>query len=80
MTPFDPADHVPEGPSGERHDVARAARGGLCAACAHARAVPTTHGAVFVRCDHPDLPRYPAVPVIACDGFVWLGATVRAGG
>ncbi|MFN2321374.1 MAG: hypothetical protein ABR510_00250 [Trueperaceae bacterium] len=61
MTPFDHADAVPS--------IARAARGGLCAACAHARAIASARGSVFLRCDHPDLPRYPAVPVIACDGF-----------
>lgn len=66
MTPFDGADAVPT--------LARAARGGLCAACAHARAIASSRGAVFLRCDHPDLPRFPAMPVIACDGFVWRGA------
>lgn len=66
MTPFDAADAVPS--------VARAARGGLCAACVHARAIASSRGSAFLRCDHPDVPRFPTVPVIACDGFSWLGA------
>ena len=66
MTPFDDADAV--------SSLARAARGGLCSACAHARAIASSRGAVFLRCDHPDLPRFPAMPVIACDGFAWRGA------
>jgi hypothetical protein len=53
----------------ERALVVRAARGGLCAACAHARAVVSSRSAAFLRCDAPGLPRYPVVPVIACDGF-----------
>lgn len=70
MTPFDDAHDVPS--------VARAARGGLCAACVHARAVGSSRGAAFLRCDHPDLPRYPTVPVIACDGFAWRGASAAS--
>ena len=66
MTPFDAADGGPP--------LARAARGGLCAACVHARAIASSRGALFLRCDHPDLPRFPVVPVIACDGFAWRGA------
>jgi hypothetical protein len=65
MTPSDGANTVP--------NVARAARGGLCAACVHARAIASSRGAAFLRCDHPELPRYPTVPVIACDGFAWRG-------
>lgn len=70
MTPFDDADAVPS--------LARAAGGGLCAACAHARAIASSRGAVFLRCDHPDLPRFPAVPVIACDGFAYRGPAAGA--
>ena len=71
MTPFDGENDVPA--------LARAARGGLCAACVHARAIASSRAAVFLRCDHPDLPRYPAMPVIACDGFAWRGAGAGAG-
>jgi hypothetical protein len=53
----------------DRADLGRASRGGLCAACRQARLVRSAHRQVYVRCDHPDLPRYPAMPVIACDGF-----------
>jgi len=49
--------------------LARAARGGVCAACRYARVVPSARGATFLRCDHPDLPRYPVVPVVRCAGF-----------
>ena len=66
MTPFDAAD---AGPS-----LARAARGGLCSACVHARVIESSRGALFLRCDHADLPRFPTVPVISCDGFAWRGA------
>ena len=66
MTPFDGADAV--------SSIARAARGGLCSACTHARAVESSRGSAFLRCDHPDLPRFPPMPVIACDGFAWRGA------
>jgi hypothetical protein len=66
MTPFDGANAVPS--------VARAARGGLCAACRYARAIASSRASEFLRCDHPDLPRFPTVPVIACDGFAWRGA------
>lgn len=60
-----------------RAAVARAARGGLCGACAHARAVVSSRSAAFLRCDHPELPRYPVVPVIACDGFALRDAPSR---
>jgi hypothetical protein len=53
----------------DRADLGRASRGGLCAACRHARLVRSARQQVFLRCEHPDLPRYPAMPVIACDGF-----------
>lgn len=49
--------------------LARAARGGLCAACARARAVVAAGGTAYLRCDAPERPRYPTVPVIACDAF-----------
>jgi hypothetical protein len=50
-------------------DLGRASRGGLCAACRHARLVRGARASLFLRCDHEDLPRYPPMPVIACDGF-----------
>ncbi len=71
MTPFDGPDGVPS--------LARAAAGGLCGACVHARAIASSRGSAFLRCDHPDLPRFPSVPVIACDGFAWRGASVDPG-
>lgn len=46
---------------------------GLCAGCAHARAIPTVRGAVFVMCGKSEVDRrfvrYPVVPVRTCEGF-----------
>jgi hypothetical protein len=53
----------------DRADLGRASRGGLCAACRNARLVRSARAQLFLRCDQPDLPRYPPMPVIACDGF-----------
>ncbi len=45
---------------------------GLCARCAHARAVSTPRSR-FVLCEksreHAEFPRYPRLPVVACAGF-----------
>lgn len=51
-----------------------ARRWGLCAACLHARVVPTDRGVEFVQCslakEDPRYARYPVMPVRRCDGFV----------
>ena len=51
----------------------QARRWGLCAACAHARAIESDRGSAFVQCglakDDPRFRKYPHVPVIACAGY-----------
>ncbi len=41
----------------------------LCHRCAHLRLVTSGKGSTFLMCQHPDLPKYPRQPVIACPGF-----------
>lgn len=45
---------------------------GLCATCRHHERVPSGKGSVFHRCRLSDtddrFPRYPRLPVLACDG------------
>jgi hypothetical protein len=43
--------------------------GGLCGVCRRARLVRSAKGGIFVRCTHPDLPRYLGQPVLRCLGF-----------
>lgn len=50
-------------------DLARAARGGICARCSNARLVRSSTGSVFLLCKHPQLPKYPRQPVLECHGF-----------
>ena len=42
---------------------------GLCATCANAKTMTNDRGSTFLRCTHPDLPKYPRLPVLKCDGF-----------
>jgi hypothetical protein len=46
---------------------------GLCGACRHSRLVRSDRGSTFRLCrlsaTDPRFPRYPALPVIRCDGF-----------
>jgi len=48
-------------------------RAGLCARCIHAQQVTSSRGSTFVLCrlsfTDPRFPRYPPLPVIACDGY-----------
>ena len=48
---------------------------GLCATCRHMVRVRSDRGAVFLRCklseSDPRCPKYPTLPVIACDGYVY---------
>lgn len=39
---------------------------GLCATCTHGRRIESTKGSVFWRCLHPQLPKYPRLPVLTC--------------
>jgi hypothetical protein len=47
---------------------------GLCATCAHARPVRSARGSTFWRCGLSErdarFPKYPRLPVLACEGFV----------
>jgi hypothetical protein len=47
---------------------------GLCNACVHQRAITSDRGSVFSMCRlaarDARFPRYPRLPVLACDGFV----------
>jgi hypothetical protein len=46
---------------------------GLCATCLHQRVVRNTRGSSFSLCERsksdPRFPRYPRLPVVACDGY-----------
>jgi hypothetical protein len=46
---------------------------GLCRTCVHARRLVTARGSRFLFCElsrtDPRFPRYPNLPVLACDGF-----------
>jgi hypothetical protein len=48
-------------------------RAGLCASCVHAQVVTSSRGSVFRLCRRsftdPRFPRYPQLPVLACDGY-----------
>ena len=55
---------------------------GLCAFCAHLRLVGSSRS-LFVRCalaeTQPRFPRYPVLPVLACDGYIEAGRADREG-
>ena len=46
---------------------------GLCGSCRHAQVVVSARGSHFLRCGlsavHPRFPKYPPLPVVACDGY-----------
>jgi len=46
---------------------------GLCRTCAHARAIKSARGSAFFLCrlseTDPRFPKYPPLPVIACEGY-----------
>lgn len=66
--------------AGERPEEVPA---GLCARCVHRRIIENDRDSRFVLCrlsaSDPAYPRYPALPVRACDGFA-AGATDSASG
>jgi hypothetical protein len=47
---------------------------GLCADCEHAQRVQSSHQSTFYLCQRsatdPSFPKYPRLPVIACDGYI----------
>jgi hypothetical protein len=62
-------------------DAAADSRVGLCARCRHARIVTSSHGATFYLCGlsaiDPRFPKYPALPVRACDGYAPANESAR---
>jgi hypothetical protein len=46
---------------------------GLCADCQYARRIESDRGSVFFMCElsfqDPRFPKYPRLPVLACDGY-----------
>jgi hypothetical protein len=48
-------------------------RVGLCTRCRHARRIVSSRGVDFWQCrrsaEDPSYPRYPRLPVLACNGF-----------
>ena len=54
---------------------------GLCGGCRHSRRIETRNGAVFRLCERstsdPAYPRYPALPVRNCPGFVERGRALH---
>ena len=60
-----------------RHNRPPPPDAGLCGGCAHAAAVATRRGSVFLRCglhdSDPRFAKYPPLPLRACPGF--LGRT-----
>ena len=49
------------------------AHAGLCSDCLHAGRVESARGSVFILCNlsltDPRFPKYPRLPVLACDGY-----------
>ncbi len=58
--------------SENKADLIRAAQGGLCGVCRYAELIKSSKASLFVLCTHPELPKYPPVPVLRCAGFVGL--------
>jgi hypothetical protein len=56
----------------EREKKARDSAG-LCARCTHVQIVVSERGSEFVLCrlsaTDPRFPKYPRLPIIACDGY-----------
>jgi hypothetical protein len=44
-------------------------KAGLCDACAWQKVIRNTRGSAFSMCRHPELPKYPRLPVVECRGF-----------
>lgn len=58
--------------SGRRRQPARM-KPGLCASCQNVRIIENKRGSKFFLCElsktDPRFPRYPRLPVVACDGY-----------
>jgi hypothetical protein len=44
-------------------------RAGLCDSCRHQKVIRNTRGSTFSMCRHPELPKYPRLPVVECRGY-----------
>ena len=44
-------------------------KAGLCDACKWQKLIRNTRGSTFSMCRHPELPKYPRLPVKECRGF-----------
>ncbi|HEY3998865.1 MAG TPA: hypothetical protein VGO93_08380 [Candidatus Xenobia bacterium] len=42
---------------------------GLCETCTWARRIENDRASVFWLCGHPDLVKYPRLPVLSCSGY-----------
>ena len=46
---------------------------GLCDSCIHAETITSSKGSTFILCrlsaTNPAFPKYPRLPVLACDGY-----------
>jgi hypothetical protein len=63
----------PSCPPGSPDPPPSGPRTGLCDTCVHQQVVRNTRGSVFSLCvrsrSDPAYPRYPRVPVLACEGY-----------
>jgi hypothetical protein len=54
---------------------------GLCATCRHVETIVSARGSTFYLCrlalTDPDFPKYPTLPVIACEGYEPLPERAR---
>jgi len=50
-------------------------KAGLCDACRWQKVIRNTRGSAFSMCRHPELPKYPRLPVVSCSGFDQRPAT-----
>ena len=53
---------------------------GLCDRCVHQKLIQNTRGSTFSMCKHPELPKYPRLPVVRCGGHDAEGTPPRASG
>jgi len=55
---------------------------GLCVNCEHSRVLVSARGSSFYLCQlhnrEPRFPKYPRLPVLACEGFVRTGGAASA--
>lgn len=47
----------------------------LCHRCCHVRLLRSKRGSVFIRCDHPEVVKYPRQPALTCTSFSHRAST-----